>query len=75
MSCRGDGRRNARHRDGQRHQSLYSFSFSFYICLFLLAMGLHCFAQAFSGGERGLLVLAVCGLLVSVASLAVEHRL
>ena len=54
-----------------------------FVCLFvylfiylLAALGLPCCAQAFSScGERGLLFLAVCGILIVVASLVVEHRL
>ena len=39
-------------------------------CLFLAALGLHCCARAFSSyGERGLLFVVVCGLLIAVASL------
>ena len=41
-----------------------------FICLFLAALGLRFFAQAFSScGERGLLFVVVCGLLIAVASL------
>ena len=57
----------------------------FYMCswqgiynsfLFLAEFGLHCYARAFSScGERGLLFVAVPGLLIAVASLVVEHRL
>ena len=47
-----------------------------FIYLFLAVLGLHCCAWAFSScGERGLLLVAVCGLLTAVASLVVEHRL
>ena len=46
-----------------------------FVYLFLAALGLRCCAQAFSScGERGLLFVVVCGLLIEVASL-VEHRL
>ena len=42
--------------------------------LFLAALGLCCCAQAFSScGERGLLFVAVRGLLIAVASLVAEH--
>ena len=42
----------------------------------MAALGLCCCARAFSScGERGLLFLAVPGLLIVVASLVVEHRL
>ena len=41
---------------------------------FLAALGLRCCARAFSScGERGLLFVAVCSLLIAVASLVVEH--
>ena len=44
--------------------------------LFLAGLGLHCCARAFSScGERGLLFIAVRGLLVVVASLVEEHGL
>ena len=42
----------------------------------MAALGLHCCMWAFSScGERWLLFVAVCRLLISVASLVVEHRL
>ena len=44
--------------------------------LLLAALGLHRSAWAFSScGERGLLFVAVCGLLIAMASLVVEHGL
>ena len=47
---------------------------SFFI--FLTALGLCCCERAFSScGERGLLVIAVRGLLIAVASLVAEHGL
>ena len=47
-----------------------------FIYLFLAAFGLCCCAQAFSScSERGLLFVAVRGLLIAVASLVAEHRL
>ena len=47
-----------------------------FIYLFLAVLGLRCCAQAFpSCGERGLLFLAVSGLLIAVASLVAEHGL
>ena len=50
--------------------------FFFLINLFLATLGLCCCAQAFSScGERGLLFVAVRGLLIVVASLVAEHRL
>ena len=46
------------------------------INLFLAALGLPCCVCAFSScGERGLLFVAVRGLLISVASFVVEHGL
>ena len=54
---------------------IYLFIYLF-IFLFLAVLGLHCCAQAFSScGEQGLLFVAVCGLLIAVASLVAEHRL
>ena len=42
----------------------------------MAALGLCCCAQAFSScGERGLLFVAVRGLLIAVASLVAEHGL
>ena len=47
-----------------------------FIYLFLDALGLHCCAWAFSScDERGLLFVAVRGLLIAVSSLAAEHGL
>ena len=46
------------------------------IYLFMAALGLRCCMRAFSScGEQGLLFVAVCGLLIVVASLVAEHRL
>ena len=43
---------------------------------FLAVLGLRCCARAFSScGERGLLFVEVCGLLIVVASLVAEHGL
>ena len=48
----------------------------FYFYLFLAVLGLCCCAWAFSScGERGLLFVAVRGLLIAVASLVAEHGL
>ena len=47
-----------------------------FIYLFLAALGLRCCAWAFSScGEQGLLLVAVHGLLIAVASLVAEHGL
>ena len=52
------------------------FLINVFIYLFLATLGLHCCARAFSScGERGLLFIAVHGLLTAVASLVVEHGL
>ena len=48
----------------------------FFFNLFLAVLGLHCCMRVFSScSKRGLLFLAVRGLLIAVASLVVEHRL
>ena len=50
--------------------------FLYLIYLFLAALGLRCCARAFySCRERGLLFVAVRGLLIAVASLVAEHGL
>ena len=53
--------------------------FCLFVCfiLFILAaLGLRCCMQAFSScGERGLLFVEVCRLLIAVASLVAEHGL
>ena len=57
-------------------------AFTFFLKIFILfiyflaALGLCCYARAFSScGERGLLFAAVHGLLIAVASLVAEHGL
>ena len=46
------------------------------VFFFLAALGLRCYARAFSScGEWDLLFLAVRGLLIALASLVAEHRL
>ena len=61
------------------HTNVHSFFFfliNLFIYLFLAVLGLRCCMRAFSScGELGLLFVAVRGLLIAVASLAVEHRL
>ena len=53
---------------------MYIYFILIYLCL--AALGLRCCAQAVSScGERGLLFVAVCGLLIVMASLVAEHRL
>ena len=50
-------------------------AYRFFFLVFLAVLGLRCCVRAFSScGERGLLFVAVLGLLSAVASL-VEHRL
>ena len=58
-------------------QILFFFNkFIYLIYLFLAALGFRCCARAFSScSERGLLFVAVCRLLIAVASLVAEHRL
>ena len=58
-------------------RSQISFFLSFFIHSFILAaLGLCYCVQVFSSrGERGLLFVAVCGLLIAVASLVAEHGL
>ena len=52
------------------------FLIFYFISLFLAALGLRCRTRAFSScGERGLLFIAVHGLLIAVASLVAEHGL
>jgi len=45
------------------------------IYLFLVALGLHCYARVLVMESRGLHFVAVHGLLIAVASLIAEHRL
>ena len=60
---------------GKSHHCLFCF-FNKFIYLFLAALGLPCCVWAFSScGERGLLFVAVRGLLIVVASLVAEHGL
>ena len=56
---------------------IYLFiKFIYFIYLFLAVLGLRCCTRALSScGERGLLFVAVCGLLIVVASLVAEHGL
>ena len=55
---------------------LLGFLFVLIIYLSLAALGLRCCARAFSScGERGLLFIAVRGLLIAVASLVAEQGL
>ena len=55
---------------------LSSVRFGFVLFCFMAALGLRCCTQAFSScRERGLLFVAVHGLLIAVASLVAEHGL
>ena len=57
------------------HSFIHLFIYLF-IYLFIAVLGLCCCAQSFSScGERGLLFVAVRGLLIAVASLVAEHGL
>ena len=61
------------HSVGKRNPAFLSF-LKFY--LFLVVLGLHCSAWAFSScSERGLPFVAMLGLLIAVDSLVVKHRL
>ena len=52
------------------------YRFLNFIYLVLAVRGLHCYAWVFSScGVQGLLFIAVCRLLISVASCVAEHRL
>ena len=54
---------------------LFFFNKFIYLFLFLAALGRRCCMRASSRcGERGLLFVAACGLLIAVASLVAEHR-
>ena len=55
----------------------FFFFLNKFIYLFIFGcIGLCCCTQAFSScGERGLFFVAVCGLLIAVASLVEEHGL
>ena len=54
--------------------SFFFIYINLFIYLFLAELGLCCCARAFSScGERGLLFVAVRGLLIAVASLVAEH--
>ena len=60
------------------HFSVFLKKLFVYLCiyLFLAALALHCCAWAFSScGERGLLFVVVCGLLIVVTSFVAEHGL
>ena len=47
-----------------------------FVYIFMATLGLRCCVWAFSScGERGVLLVAVCRLLIAVASLAAEHGL
>ena len=57
---------------------IYNFLFFFlgFFLFVLAALSLRCCTRAFSScSKRGLLFVAVCGLLIGVASLVAEHGL
>ena len=63
-------------QEGYCNNLYFLFVFYKFIYLYLAVLGLRCCARAFSScGERGLLLVVVCGLLIAVASLVVEHGL
>ena len=54
----------------------FFFLINFLVFYFLAVLGFRCWVQAFSScGERGLLFVAVRGLLIAVASFVAEHGL
>ena len=64
------------HRVSGFPEVLVLFFIIYYFYFLLAALGLRCCTWAFSScGERGLLFIAVCGLLIAVASLVAEHGL
>ena len=70
------------HGPGKMLNAIYPFlknKFIYFLSIFILflaALGLRCCVRAFSScGERGLLFVAVRGLLIAVASLVAVHRL
>ena len=59
---------------GKRKKQRSFFSFFLNLIYFLAALGLRCCTRAFSScGERGLLFVEVCGLLIAVASLVAKR--
>ena len=59
----------------ERPQRVFFFFFNLFIYLFMVASGLRCCMRAFcSCSERGLLFVAVRGLLIAVASLYCRAR-
>ena len=63
-------------KDTLRVLFLFFYKFIYFIYLSLAALSLRCYARAFSScGERGLLFVAVLGLLIAVASFVEEHGL
>ena len=54
----------------------YFYFLNLFIYLFMATLGLPCRVRAFSScSERGLLFVAVCGLLITLASLVEDHGL
>ena len=55
---------------------VHFFKINLFYLFILAVLGLHCYVRPFSNwGEQGLLLVVVCGLLIVVASLVVEHGL
>ena len=72
----GSGGGSSQPLTGDRDTERFFFLINLFIYLFLAALGPCCCTQAFSScGERGLLFIAVHGLLIVVASLVSEHGL
>ena len=71
------------HRDASHYSSHHALHMVFetgphfnLFILFMAVLGFRCCTRAFSScGERGLLFIAVHGLLIAVASLVAEHGL
>ena len=80
LRLRSTNERASGHERLKAPESFVSWEFFCFVlfCLFifLAVLGLHCCVRAFSScGQRGLLFIAVCGLLTAVASLLTEHGL
>ena len=57
-------------------ETIHLKKYYLFIFVFFTALGLHCFAWAFSNSSKwGLLFVAVHEFLIAVASLVAEHRL
>ena len=74
--CSGSMESSPLDHPGSPRYTFFLNKFIYFIYLLLAALVLCCCARAFSScGERGLLFVAVHGLLIAVASLVAEHGL